>query len=367
MRLKQHIICILPYFIKTKLKEDINKAGLIGCGHVIKNLYLYALNNRSINIACPSLLSRNMEDCLHVKKNLLYKSYSYENFDLLSNSGINSIIITTPNYSHYEYITKGIKNKLNIFCEKPLTTDISEAFYIKELLKKSPVTLMVGFQLRYSKIFSYLKKILKDSRLGAIQKIHVYHFSDIKEHINSSTWLSDKKKSGGGVLFNVGIHSINLLFALLGNVLTVSSRLENLILPVDYGEDTAFCRLNFQAGIACFLKISYLNNANKNKKFSIAFYCEHGFVGCDFHNNHILVEEYSNKSSKYIFFSEPEHCFIYNELNKFVTCINNKINPETDINDSIKTLQIINGLYLADLKGKQVPLLVEEDHLDQPL
>lgn len=364
VRLRQNIIFILPYFTKTKLKEDINKAGLIGCGHIIKNLYIYALNNRNINIACKSLLSTKYRDSFFIKRNLSYQSDCYDNFELFSNSGINSIIITTPNYSHYEYIVKGIKNKFNILCEKPLTNNIKEALHIKELLKGYPVTLMVGFQIRYSPIFNNLKLLLKHKELGEIQKIYVYHFANIKDHIDNSTWLNDIKKSGGGVLFNVGIHSINLLCALLGDVATLSSRLENLILPISYGEDTAFCKLNFQREILCLLKVSYLNNANTNKQFSMNIYCEKGFINCDFHNNYIFKKDNSKKSGKYIFFDKLEHEFVYNELNRFVYYIDNKIKPETDINDSIKTLAIINQLYQYGNGEKQVRISDGQNDVD---
>jgi len=348
VRLKQHIIFNLPYFTKRSLKKEVNATGIIGCGHIIKNLYIYALNKKEINIECKSLLSNNIHDAIHVKRSLIYKSDCYDNYELFSNSGLNSIIITTPNYSHYEYITKGIENKFNIFCEKPLTNNLTEALHIKDLIKKYPIVLMVGFHIRYSSIFRKLKSILQNNDFGNISNIHVYHFINIKEHITSSDWLNDKNKSGGGVLFNVGIHSINLLLALLGNVSEVSANLENLILPVSSGEDTAFCRLNFEAGTSCYLKLSYLNNSNKDKKFIMRIYCKHGVIICNFYDKHICLIDHSKNSQKYIFFDELEHDFIYNELNYFVNCINKNITPETDINDSIKTMLVINALYQSD-------------------
>jgi predicted dehydrogenase len=183
--------------------------------------------------------------------------------------------------------------------------------------------------------------------MGGILQIHVYHFLNIAEHIQGSSWLKDKKKSGGGVLFNAGIHSINLLSALLGELSGVSTVLENIILPLSHGEDTAYCKIKSETGIYCFLKLSYLNNSNKNKRFSIQISCKNGLVICDFHNNFILMTDKSTNSKKYLFFNELENEFVINELNHFVHCINNKITPETGINDSIKTSQIINSLYQA--------------------
>ena len=53
------------------------------------------------------------------------------------------IIIATPNHTHYELVKECLKKKVNVFCEKPLTTNLKQANKLYQLARKNNVMLYV--------------------------------------------------------------------------------------------------------------------------------------------------------------------------------------------------------------------------------
>jgi predicted dehydrogenase len=355
-RLCKFAVFNTPNCLKRNVQDKVISAGIIGCGHFVKNVYPPALNKRKLNLVCKSLLSNKLTDSKHVQKSLHYRTSCFESFDHFMNSGMNSIIVATPNNAHYDFIVAGIENGLNVFCEKPLVTEISEAYRIKNMLEKSSSVLMVGFQLRYSDIYGKLQSLIKNESLGRVLRVRVSHYLDLMDHLDESGWLQDRSKSGGGVLFNVGIHSINLILSLFGEVSKLSAQLENSSLYNALGEDTAYCRLDFKEGVTAKLSLSYLRGAVSDSEFKIMVSCENGLIVCDLYKNIIYIKDKKNREIKYIYFYDQDSDLIYKELTHFCYCVDKNIKPKTDIYDYIHTSLIIDALYESNNKKKSLAL-----------
>jgi predicted dehydrogenase len=260
---------------------------------------------------------------------------------------LDSVAITTPNHTHSSLIALGIQNGLNVFCEKPLVNAISEAFRIRKTLEDSRLVLMVGFQFRYSELYKELKALVDDERFGKVLRVRVCHYLDIVEHVNESSWLKWSKKSGGGVVFNVGIHSINLILSLFGDLSRISAGFRQSTLFPGLGEDTANFELKFEAGVYAKFSISYLKGPSSNREFKIILFCEKASIICDFNENVVLVKEKKCGKVSCKYFSEQDSDRIYEELSHFAYCIKNRHKPDTDIDDYIKTASVIQALYEA--------------------
>jgi len=345
-----------PNCLKRNVKGKVIAAGIVGCGHFVKNVYTPALNKRKLNLVCKSLLSNKVIDTKHVQKCLHYQTSCFGTFDHFMNSGMNSIIVATPNNAHYDFIVAGIENGLNVFCEKPLVTEISQAYRIKNMLEKSSSVLMVGFQLRYSDIYGKLQSLIENEKFGRVLRVRVSHYLDLMDNLAKPGWLNDRSKSGGGVLFNVGIHSINLILSLFGEVSKLSAQLESSSLFSDLGEDTAYCRLDFKEGVSAKFSLSYLKGATSDSGFKIIVSCEYGLIFCDLYKNFIFIRDKKNKKSKHLYFYDQDSDLIFKELNHFCYCVGENIKPKTDIEDYINTSLIIDALYESNNKKMRLTL-----------
>ena len=74
---------------------------------------------------------------------LIYTADSKSNIDVILEKDVDYVFICTPTKTHYNIIKKCIKNKKNIFCEKPFTGDFNKAIELYELADKYGVEIYV--------------------------------------------------------------------------------------------------------------------------------------------------------------------------------------------------------------------------------
>ncbi len=70
------------------------------------------------------------------------KKSSYSN--ILKKNKIHWVFVATPNYTHFKIVKECIKNRVNVFCEKPLSESSIEAKKLINFSKKKKVKLFVS-------------------------------------------------------------------------------------------------------------------------------------------------------------------------------------------------------------------------------
>jgi UDP-N-acetyl-2-amino-2-deoxyglucuronate dehydrogenase len=125
---------------------------------------------------------------------------------------INYTVILTPNYTHFKYIKFALSHGSNVICEKPLVLTINHLRQLEKLEIKYNRKVFTILQLRTLKVIKQLKRQIKNNK----KKYHVkVNYIAPRSMKYKKTWKGDSKKSGG-ILFNIGIHSLDLLCYLFG-------------------------------------------------------------------------------------------------------------------------------------------------------
>ncbi len=127
--------------------------------------------------------------------------------------GEKQLIVCSPNYLHTKHILLGIKNGCDVLCEKPPCLKEDDLEKIKKYEKKFGKKCFFVFQLRYDKNVLAIKK-LYHSKTNINAKVD--YITHRGEWYNKS-WKGDLKKSGG-LIYNIGIHLIDLLIFWFGKV-----------------------------------------------------------------------------------------------------------------------------------------------------
>ena len=144
------------------------KIGIIGCGYWATNIIktLEKLNIKNIS-TCDKDTS---------KVNLIKKKFPFtkniKSLNDLIKLDLDCFFLITPASTHYEIAKKILKNKKDIFVEKPATLKTKN---IKELIKISNQNkniLMSGYIYNYNVFINYIKNILKKNILGKIRYIY---------------------------------------------------------------------------------------------------------------------------------------------------------------------------------------------------
>lgn len=91
---------------------------------------------------------------------------SYDTVEaMIEQGGLDALLVLTPKQLHTPYVRAGLEAGLDVFCEKPLTTSLSEAEELVELVDRSPGLLMVGFNRRFAEVYRAARAEFRSRRL----------------------------------------------------------------------------------------------------------------------------------------------------------------------------------------------------------
>lgn len=327
--------------------------GLIGLGALGKIHLKNSINLKDVNLVGIADISKS---ALKYAKNFGVPETHYDYKDLLNNPDIDAVIISTPNYLHYEHASMAAENGKDIFIEKPLARNPAEGKKLLSNVRKTGIKLMVGYHLRFENNFSLLKDKLDDCFYGKILTATatyssfgpLYHRSDTLGPIPIPEWWFDPELTGGGALLDCGCHMINLLTWYFGEVADVKSYL-GYRFNMDF-EDQAVCLLRFKEGPTATVNVSWFSR-------------EHIIIvdlyGTAKHVREMIpqsksIMDYGIDAIKHILGRRPrtksEKTALYKELEYFIECIKFDISPHPSGEEGLRDLEVIFKAYQNRIK-----------------
>lgn len=142
-----------------------NNLAIIGIGSWGKNLIRDFSKYGNIR-KCTS--TGNLQNIKWLKKN--YPSIKYVNSqkEIFSDPEIDAIIISTPIKTHYNLIKKSLLSKKHVFVEKPICSNLTEAYELIKLAKKNKLLLFVGHIFLFNNVLKKLFEINQKEKITFI-------------------------------------------------------------------------------------------------------------------------------------------------------------------------------------------------------
>ncbi|MFO7882053.1 MAG: Gfo/Idh/MocA family oxidoreductase [Kosmotogaceae bacterium] len=106
-----------------------------------------------------------------------YKDYK----ELLSNSDVDAVVVTTPEDSHYSIAKEALDNNKHVLLEKPFTGGYKQAQKLVELANEKGLILSVSECWRFHPHIQYAKNIIKSGILGELMKVKGYSINDLND------------------------------------------------------------------------------------------------------------------------------------------------------------------------------------------
>ena len=105
-----------------------------------------------------------------------FDHYRTKHAQLLAQSDIDAVLITTPVYLHPEHFEAAVKARKHIYCEKPAGADVAG---VKRLLKANESadaskTIQFGLQQRFSPEYLTAMEYAKSGKIGDIKMMMSY-------------------------------------------------------------------------------------------------------------------------------------------------------------------------------------------------
>lgn len=233
------------------------------------------------------------------KAHEIQKEFNVMDLDLSDMSVLNAVFIVTPSNTHYDLVKHWLRKRKHVFCEKPLCFESSQALELIDLAEHMNVLFAVGHVFRFTDGAALFKELL----------------DIVKPHHIEMKFNNDKPpRTDSDVLFNLAIHFIDLLdMVALGKPI-----IDNYSKEENYGNiSMRYPRIN-SSPITVDIRVS----CNSKKERSIRLVSDNCNIKID-------LMKTSNEPLK-------------DELNHFVTCISENVNPANYVD--VRVIKFLESL-----------------------
>ena len=229
----------------TSTKRPV-RFGIIGCG-------IIAESHAAAIAGCPDAELVAVSDIIPERAKSFAEKHGVgvavsNNDDLLGLAEVDVVSVCTPSGVHGEVAIAAARAGKHILCEKPLEIKREAMAAMISAAKAAGVQLGAVYQRRVTPGIVRVKRALDAGQLGPLVLADAslkYHRSP--EYYRSGDWRATWELDGGGALMNQGIHGIDLLQWLVGDIVSVSATVRTLVHAIKV-EDTAVATVEFANG-----------------------------------------------------------------------------------------------------------------------
>lgn len=332
------------------------KIGIIGFGRMGITHYSIINSHPNVEITCVADTSNLI---LSLLKKYISGLNTYTDFhELLNIENVDAVLICTPPNLHYEIIKLCAEKNIHVFVEKPFTTEYSKAKELSDIFNKKGLINQVGYVNRYNDVFKKTKEFIDKSLIGEIIRFRSEMFSrTIIEADDNSGWRA-KRESGGGVVFDMAAHSIDLVNYIIGIPDKIIGSNLNVIFSKDI-EDAVSSTFLYKNGITGTIYVNWSDESYRKPTNKIEIFGKKGKILADQHSLKIYLKE-ANKQYNLregwntlyitdIFESVPFYVRgneFSRQLYNFVEDISNNKNQNLcAFKDGANTLEVIEGIF----------------------
>lgn len=145
-----------------------------------------------------------------------FKSRYTDYHEMLAKEDLDAVVIVLPTFLHKQATIDCLEAGVHVLCEKPPANDYEEMLVIAEAVKKSGKQYMFVRQSRFGAGAQATRKLLQEGKLGTVYAGKAEWVRTRGAQVIGDTWRTDKTK-GGGVLIDLGIHGLDLIWYCMGN------------------------------------------------------------------------------------------------------------------------------------------------------
>lgn len=235
------------------------KVAIIGLQHLHPVSYLPHIINNNLELTSIS------DDDESLFKKLCNEFHSNVKFytdykKLIDNEKLDIVFIFSPHYLCPDVVEYAASKKINIVVEKPIAASYEGALRILKACESNDIIASVPYAWRFHAAAKNIKKIIDFGYLGEIKALEGRCIAGrISRYIEgNSSWMLEKSKSGGGPMWNLGVHWIDLFryFMNFPKVKRVYAEYSNITENIDI-EENSFGIIRFDNDAVATLNVGY--------------------------------------------------------------------------------------------------------------
>jgi predicted dehydrogenase len=316
------------------MPDNILKIGLIGAGAIARQAYLPLLKDVS-----GLKLTAVVEPDTKIRASLTGQyPLTYMGDDLnTAMEHMDAVIICVPNFLHYHVARLCLERGKHVLCEKPVCTKVDDGEDLVMMAKERSLVFTVAHVRRFFPAVKKIKEIITTGTLGALTSFD-FREGTVFNWPTVTGFTFEKEKAGGGVLMDIGVHLLDLLFWWI----------DNEVASFQYADDnlggleaTAEIQMTFRRGVTGHVKLTRLAVLNN----FYTFYFEKGVLSWNpFTPRRIYIRKDSNQT---VSMKTEKGAPVRDLLLDFSAAIRDKRPPFIRGEEAIQALRFIEACYAS--------------------
>ncbi|MCP4007325.1 MAG: Gfo/Idh/MocA family oxidoreductase [bacterium] len=288
---------------------------------------------------------------------------------IFENPEIDVVCVNSPNHLHASHAIAASQAGKHVIVEKPLCNTFEEADRMAAAARQSGCGVGYAENLVFAPLFRHAKQLLEEGAIG-----RVLWSRQVEKHGGPySPWFWRAHEAGGGALADMGCHGIECLRWLLGKppVRRVHAHLSRLLHRERTAlDDDALVRLDFDDGSYAVSESSWAVISGMQSTLEV-----HGTGGSLYAD---LLGTAGLESPGLRLF-QPDSgwsevtkngvgdCGYVAELDHFLNCFRDGVEPEESLADGRAVLEILFGAYASAGRGSAVELPFDPGSILRPV
>ncbi|MBI4582330.1 MAG: Gfo/Idh/MocA family oxidoreductase [Planctomycetes bacterium] len=302
---------------------------------------------------------------------------SFEDYrDLLALKEIDLVNLCVPNYLHCQVAVDAAKAGKHVVCEKPLCRTLDEADRMIAACREAGVLLMYAEELCFAPKYVRAKQLVDEKAIG-----RAFLVKQSEEHYGPhEPWFWDVTKSGGGVLLDMGCHSIEYARWVFGKpaVKSVTATMGTYVHKAKTrGEDHSLCIVEYEGDRLALAENSWAKEGGVDDRCEI--YGSAGFTRADLLRGSSLLTysrqgygyavEKAATTAGYTFtmFEEVWNYGFPQEMLHFCRCVRGEEKPLETGEDGCEVLKIILAGYHSAGTGRRIDWPYTPPSVEKPI
>ena len=343
------------------------KVGVLGYGFVQETFHLPCYLEIP-NAEVVAIGGRSKEKVTRVAEKFRVKRvYHGEGFlqRLCSDQEIEVVDIGLPNFLHKEASEIAAENGKHVMCEKPLARNVDEARLALKAVERYGVINCYAENQVFSPHITRAKEMITGGSIG-----NVFWIRSREAHFGPhSPWFWDPELAGGGVLMDMGCHSVEVARYLIGKKPTKAFAWAKTLVHDTKAEDNSLATVSYEGGELGQSENSWAAHGGLDLRFEI--YGSDGAIFIDPTREtgisvftvapeervgYIVEKAEAKKGWMYPIWREHEIYGYLAELKHFITCIQKGEKPRETYRDGYVVNCILDACYRSVRSGTWEPI-----------
>ena len=139
-------------------------------------------------------------------------TYAAAQFDqMIADTQPHTVIVTTVDSTHHQYITRAMELGCDVISEKPMTTDLTKLQAIFATIEQTGRSLRVTFNYRYAPAYTQFRQLVLDGAVGRPLAVDFSWMLDTSHGADYFRRWHREKENSGGLLVHKATHHFDLV------------------------------------------------------------------------------------------------------------------------------------------------------------